>query len=243
MILYPAIDLRGGRCVRLVEGDFDRETLFDADPTDAARRWAERGAEWLHVVDLDGAVAGAPVNQPSIARIRDSVTLPIQLGGGLRTIEHLEHAFATGINRAILGTSALRDPELIASAVHRWGGAIAVALDARDGLLATDGWLGQSDTLAVDVARKLADVGVQHFIFTDIRRDGTLTGPNLASLRELVALVNANVIASGGIASLQDIHATAAAGARGAIVGRALYDGRITLGDALAAAQSMEATF
>jgi len=241
VILYPAIDLRGGRCVRLVEGDFDRETLFDADPADAARRWAEGGAEWLHMVDLDGAVAGAPVNEAAIARIRDAVTLPIQLGGGLRSIEQLERAFAAGIDRAILGTSALRDPELIASAVHRWGGAIAVALDARDSLLATDGWLGQSDMLAGDVAQQLAKVGVQHFILTDIRRDGTLTGPNLESLRELIALVDANVIASGGIASLEDIHATAAVGARGVIVGRALYDGRITIGDALVAAQSMEA--
>ncbi len=241
MILYPAIDLRGGRCVRLVEGDFDRETLFDADPADAARRWAEGGAEWLHMVDLDGAVAGTPVNDAAIARIRDAVTLPIQLGGGLRSIAHLEHAFAAGIDRAILGTSALRDPDLIASAVHRWGGAIAVALDARDGRLATDGWLGQSDTLAIEVAQRLADAGVEHFIFTDIRRDGTLTGPNLESLRELIALVDANVIASGGVAFLEDIRATAAVGARGVIVGRALYDGRITIGEALVAARSMEA--
>lgn len=240
MILYPAIDLRGGRCVRLVEGDFDRETVYDADPANAARRWADDGAEWLHVVDLDGAVAGKPVNQASIAAIRAAVSLPIQLGGGLRSIDDLEAAFALGVNRAILGTVALRDPELVAAAVSRWGNAIAVALDARGGKLATDGWLGQSDADAVDVALRLSEVGVAHFIYTDIARDGTLSGPNLASLRELIDAVEANVIASGGIASLQDIVAANAAGASGAIVGRALYDGRISLSEALTTTSLLE---
>ena len=237
MIIYPAIDLREGRCVRLVEGDFSRETTFDTDPAAVARRWADAGAEWLHVVDLDGAVAGQPVNLAAIEAICAAVDVPIQLGGGLRSIENLERAFAAGISRTILGTVALQDPDLVASAVNRWGGAIAVGLDARDGKLATRGWLDQSDALAVDVARALAGAGVQHFIFTDIRRDGTLAGPNLESLAELISAVDAEVIASGGVGRLADIEAAREAGAAGAIVGRALYDGRVDLTEAIALAR------
>jgi phosphoribosylformimino-5-aminoimidazole carboxamide ribotide isomerase len=234
MILYPAIDIRGGRCVRLVEGDFHRETTYDSDPSLTARRWVEAGAEWLHVVDLDGAVAGTPVNAEAVARIRASVDIPIQLGGGLRQVGDLENVFGAGVDRAILGTGALKDPELVTSAVARWGDRIAVALDARDGLLATDGWLGQSDARAVDVAQRLAENRVRHFIYTDIRRDGTLSGPNVPGLSELIENVDGDIIASGGIATLDDIKAVAAAGAAGAIVGRALYDGRIDLIEAVA---------
>ncbi len=237
MIIYPAIDLRDGRCVRLVEGDFTRETVFDADPAMAARRWAEAGAEWLHVVDLDGAVAGRPVNLTAIEAIRAAVDIPIQLGGGLRSLENLESAFGAGISRTILGTVALEIPELVAAAVERWGDAIALGLDARDSKLATRGWLDQSDALAVDVARGLQDVGVRHFIFTDIRRDGTLSGPNLESLAEIISAVDANVIASGGVGTLADIEAAREVGAAGAIVGRALYDGRVDLAEAIALAR------
>ncbi len=237
MIIYPAIDLRDGRCVRLVEGDFSRETVFDADPAAAARRWAEAGAEWLHVVDLDGAVAGRPVNLPAIAAIRAAVDIPIQLGGGLRSLANLEDAFAAGISRTILGTVALQDPELVAAAVDLWGDAIAVGLDARDGKLATRGWLDQSDALATDVALALASAGVRHFIFTDIRRDGTLAGPNLETLSDLIATVDAGFIASGGVGTLADIEAAREVGAAGAIVGRALYDGRVDLAEAIALAR------
>ncbi len=241
MILYPAIDIRGGRCVRLIEGDFNRETAYDSDPSAAARRWVEAGAEWLHIVDLDGAVEGRPINREAVAQIRASVDVSIQLGGGLRQLTDLEDAFATGVDRAILGTVALRDPELVISAVARWGDRVAVALDARDGRLATDGWLGQSDTRAVEVAQRLAQRRVRHFIYTDIRRDGTLSGPNLEGLSELVEKVEADVIASGGIASLDDIKAAANVGATGAIIGRALYDGRVDLADALALFRPTEA--
>ncbi len=234
MILYPAIDIRGGRCVRLVEGDFDRETAYDADPADAARRWVGAGAEWLHVVDLDGAVAGKPVNGDAIARIRGAVDVPVQLGGGIRRREDLDAVFSLGINRAILGTVALRDPELVRDAVARWGAAIAVALDARDGRLASDGWLAQSEATAVDVARSMAAVGVRHFIVTDISRDGTLSGPNLPGLKQVIDAVDAEVIASGGMASLADIEGAAKTGAVGAVIGRALYDGSIDLREALA---------
>jgi phosphoribosylformimino-5-aminoimidazole carboxamide ribotide isomerase len=240
VIIYPAIDLREGRCVRLVEGDFSRETIFDADPTAAARRWAEAGAEWLHVVDLDGAVAGRPVNLPSIAAIRAVVDIPIQLGGGLRSLANLEDAFAAGISRTILGTVALQDPELVATAVDRWGDAIAVGLDARDGKLATRGWLDQSDARAGDVAQALASAGVQHFIFTDIRRDGTLVGPNLEALSSLVGLLDRGVIASGGIGQLADVEAVARTGADGVIIGRALYDGRVDLREAISLAREAE---
>jgi phosphoribosylformimino-5-aminoimidazole carboxamide ribotide isomerase len=234
MILYPAIDIRGGRCVRLIEGDFDRETTYDSDPSSAARRWVEAGAEWLHVVDLDGAVAGRPVNGEAVAQIRAAVDVPLQLGGGLRKMTDLEDAFGAGIDRAILGTVALRDPELVIAAVSRWGDRIAIALDARDGRLATDGWLGQTDSRAVELAQRLARSDVRHFVYTDIRRDGTLSGPNVPGLSELIEKVDADVIASGGIASLEDLKGVATAGAAGAIVGRALYDGRIDLAEAIA---------
>jgi phosphoribosylformimino-5-aminoimidazole carboxamide ribotide isomerase len=242
MILYPAIDIRGGRCVRLIEGDFDRETAYDSDPATAARRWVEAGAEWLHVVDLDGAVEGRPVNREAVGRIRASVDVSIQLGGGLRRLTDLEEAFDAGVDRVILGTVALRDPELVNSAVARWGDRIAVALDARDGRLATDGWLGQTDTRAVEVALRLAERPVRHFVYTDIRRDGTLSGPNLQALGELIEKVDADIIASGGIASLEDIKAVAGAGASGAIIGRALYDGRVDLTEAAALFQRTEAS-
>ncbi len=236
MIVYPAIDIRGGRCVRLVEGDFARETVYDADPAEAAARWAAAGAEWLHVVDLDGAVVGEPVNIEALLRIRHAVEIPIQLGGGLRLEEHLAAAFDRGIDRVVLGTAALRSPELVACAVERWGERVAVALDARGGRLAADGWLEQTDALVADVARRLRAAGVGHFIFTDIGRDGTLTGPNVAALRPIVADLDADVIASGGVGSIDDVAAVADTGAAGVIVGRAIYDGRFDLAAAIAVA-------
>lgn len=241
MILYPAIDIRGGRCVRLVEGDFNRETAFDADPVDAATRWAAAGAEWIHVVDLDGSVAGEPVNVEAISRIRAAVDVPIQLGGGLRTEDQLAAAFNLGINRAVLGTAAIRTPDLIPAAVARWGGAIAAGLDARDGKLAASGWLEQTAYAATDAATDFERQGVQHFILTDIRRDGTLQGPNLHALVEIRKLLTTGqVIASGGVGTLDDLLDIAATGAAGAIVGRALYDGRVDLAEALAALHTVE---
>lgn len=239
MIVYPAIDIRGGRCVRLVEGDFDRETIFADDPASAATRWEAAGAEWLHVVDLDGAVVGEPVNIEAIRRIRQTVQIPIQLGGGIRLIDHVAGAFDHGVDRVILGTAAIRSPELVREAATRWPGRVAVGLDARDGRLAADGWLDQTDELAIDVAVALAAAGVRHFVFTDIRRDGTLQGPNLTALQSIVdALPSADVIASGGIGQLSDLLDVASTGAAGVIVGRALYDGRVELVEALAALRS-----
>jgi phosphoribosylformimino-5-aminoimidazole carboxamide ribotide isomerase len=236
MTIYPAIDIRGGRCVRLVEGDFARETVFDDDPAAAAERWATAGADWLHIVDLDGAVVGEPVNIEAIRRVRQAVDFPIQLGGGMRLGDHIAAAFDHGIDRVILGTAAIRSPELVRDAAARWPGRIAVGLDARDGRLAADGWLDQTEALAVDVARALHAAGVQHFIFTDIRRDGTLHGPNLDAVRGMVeAVPTAGVIASGGVGKLDDVLDVAAAGASGVIIGRALYDGRVDLAAAMGA--------
>jgi phosphoribosylformimino-5-aminoimidazole carboxamide ribotide isomerase len=236
VIVYPAIDVREGRCVRLVEGDFARETAFDADPVDAARRWAAAGAEWLHVVDLDGAVAGRPVNLEAVRRICHSVTIPIQLGGGLRTEDDLATAFDLGVRRAILGTAALRSRDLVAAAIARWEDSIAVGLDARDGRLAARGWLEQTDVEATRAATELRTAGVRRFVFTDIRRDGTLAGPNLTALKAMIESVGEGVIASGGIGQVEDIAAVAESGAEGVIVGRALYDGRVDLAEAIALA-------
>jgi phosphoribosylformimino-5-aminoimidazole carboxamide ribotide isomerase len=237
VIVYPAIDIRDGRCVRLVEGDFSRETAFDADPVDAATRWAAAGAEWLHVVDLDGATAGRPVNTESVRRIRAAVQVPIQLGGGLRSEGDLAAAFQLDIDRAILGTAALGTGDLVKVALERWGDRIAVGLDARDGRLAANGWLEQTEIDAIDAARRLRFEGVQHVVFTDIRRDGTLSGPNIDALAEMVATLRTGVIASGGIGRIDDVRAVAEAGAAGVVIGRALYDGRVDLAEAIALAR------
>ena len=234
MIVYPAIDIRGGRCVRLVEGDFDRETVFDVDPADAAARWESAGADWIHVVDLDGAKHGRPENIDAIRGIRDRVATRLQLGGGFRTAGDVEAALATGIDRVVIGSAAVSNLELVCALVAAHGDHIAVGLDARDGKLATDGWLHQSDVSALGLAAQLAEIGVTTIIFTDIRRDGTLAGPNLEALREMMGQSGIDVIASGGVGAIEDIDAIAKTGAAGVIIGRALYDGRVALADALA---------
>ncbi|MBN9012787.1 MAG: 1-(5-phosphoribosyl)-5-[(5-phosphoribosylamino)methylideneamino]imidazole-4-carboxamide isomerase, partial [Rhizobiales bacterium] len=234
--------IRYGSCVRLIEGDFSRETVYDADPADAAKRWAEAGAEWAHVVDLDGSIAGQPVNLAAIERIRAAVNVRLQLGGGIRSMAHIESAFNSGIDRVVLGTSAVQNRALVEEAAQRWPGKIAVGLDARNGLLATRGWLDQSEIKAIDVARELRSAGVRDFIFTDISRDGTLRGPNLDALSELHQALGRGLIASGGVGSIGDIRALATTGVDGVIIGRALYDGRVSLSDALIAAQFDDST-
>ncbi len=235
MIIYPAIDLRDGKAVRLVEGDFSRETIFDANPIDAAVRWHESGAEWLHVVDLDGARTGATANAQAVASIRAAAQIPIELGGGIRSIEAAERYLDLGIDRVILGTAAVDNAAMIHDLVARWGDRVAVGLDARDGMLATSGWLTQSDRSMLDVAAELRQAGVAHFIVTDIRKDGKLEGPNLSMLEQAQFVLQSGVIASGGISSIEDVGAVAAIGVDGAIIGRALYDGRIDLSEAIAA--------
>lgn len=239
MILFPAIDLRDGKAVRLVEGDFAQETVFDTNPVVAAKRWCEAGAEWLHVVDLDGARTGATANTEAVAAIRTAVDIPIELGGGIRSTDAAERYFALGIDRVILGTAAVANPHLVESLVSTWGSRVAVGLDARDGKLATDGWIEQSQESALDLALKLRDVGVETFIITDIKRDGKLQGPNLTQLGQVQDALRTGVIASGGISSIEDVRAVASLGIDGAIIGRALYDGRIDLTEAIAVASTI----
>jgi len=235
MIIYPAIDIRGGRAVRLVEGNFDRETAFDADPAEAALRWSEAGADWIHIVDLDGARNGKGANRDAIARIRSAVPahVKLQLGGGIRTEEDIEALLELSVDRLILGSIAITDPEFVERAIDRHHDAIAVGLDARDGKLAAQGWLEQTGIDAIEVAGRFAAAGLQQVIFTDIHRDGTLQGPNLQALRALIQAVSIDVIASGGVGRLEDVVHIAQTGAIGVVIGSALYHRKIELVDAL----------
>jgi phosphoribosylformimino-5-aminoimidazole carboxamide ribotide isomerase len=234
VIIYPAIDIRGGKCVRLVEGDFNRETVFDQDPADAARRWEAAGATHIHVVDLDGARSGEPVNLEAIQRIRSGIGVNIQVGGGIRSVGHARALIDLGVDRIILGSAIVSNPDAVRDIGGAFPGKVAAGLDARDGRLATDGWLEQSSVMAADAARNLIQLGISTIIYTDIRRDGTLAGPNLDALREMIAIEGAQVIASGGIGTIADVQAVAEVEAAGVIIGRALYDGRVDLTEALA---------
>ena len=237
MLIFPAIDLQGGRCVRLTQGDFARSQAFSDDPAAVAQRWQSEGARWLHMVDLDGARAGAPQNLEAIKAIRAAVSMAMEVGGGLRSLESVAALFDLGIERAILGTAALKDRLFLRACLARWGERIAVGLDARDGLVATDGWLETSTTSALTLARELAAEGVARFIYTDIARDGMLTGPNLKSLAQVQQAIAQPVIASGGVSSLDDVRALADLRVEGAIVGRALYTGEVWLAEAIAEAE------
>lgn len=235
MILYPAIDLKGGRCVRLIRGDMAQATVFNDDPAAQARAFADAGAEWLHIVDLDGAFAGAPKNAPAVEAILDAVGIPVQLGGGIRDLATVEAWLGRGVARVILGTAAVKDPALVIEACRRWPDRIAVGIDARGGRVAIEGWAEDTDLEVATLAGRFVDAGVAAIVFTDIDRDGVLQGVNVAATADLARVVPIPVIASGGISSLDDIRALAADGAiAGAITGRALYDGRIDLAEALA---------
>ena len=235
MILYPAIDIRGGRCVRLIEGDFARETVFADDPASMAEQWESQGASWIHIVDLDGARDGVPRNTASIEAIRERVSLSIQVGGGIRSADDVECYLDAGIDRVVLGTIAIYEPELIQAISGRWGDRIAVGLDARNGKLAGSGWIDQTEASALKTALDLRSRGVQTFIYTDISRDGTLIGPNLSEIRIMVDALGEGVVASGGVSQTSDLLSIRQTGATGVVVGRALYDGRITMSEALAA--------
>jgi phosphoribosylformimino-5-aminoimidazole carboxamide ribotide isomerase len=240
--LYPAIDLRDGAAVRLVQGDFARSTTFNEDPVAQAREFAREGATHLHVVDLDGALNGTPVHAPIVAQLAAAFPGTVELGGGLRDRPSVETAIATGVTRVVVGTAVLEDDEFVRWATGRLGDRLVVSLDARDGKVATHGWTKVSDRLAVDVAAELAQTGVRHLLYTDIGRDGTLGGPNLAALKKVAqAAPPLSILASGGIASLDDLRALAemrVPNIRGVIVGRALYEGRFGVADALAALQA-----
>jgi phosphoribosylformimino-5-aminoimidazole carboxamide ribotide isomerase len=235
--LIPAIDLLGGRCVRLSQGRYDAATVYDDDPAAVARRFASFGIRRLHVVDLDGAKAGRPVNGDGIrAAVSAAGRVPVQLGGGLRTIAAVEEALAWGVSRVVLGTIALREPALVRDAAKRFPDRVAVGIDARDGRVAVEGWTETSELDARDLARRFEDAGVAAIVYTDIARDGMLTGPNLESTAALAGSVRIPVIASGGVGSEDDLRRTAALakrGVAGVIVGRALYTGAVELGRGL----------
>jgi phosphoribosylformimino-5-aminoimidazole carboxamide ribotide isomerase len=236
VILFPAIDLKDGQCVRLKLGDMAQATVFNDDPAAQARNFEAQGFECLHLVDLNGAFEGRPVNARAVEAILDAVTLPVQLGGGIRSLGQIETWLAKGIRRVILGTVALREPALVREACRAFPGRIAVGIDAKGGRVAVEGWAETSDLTAVDLAGRFADAGVSAIIFTDIDRDGVLKGLNIDSTLQLARAVPIPVIASGGLASLDDIHRLLQPDCRileGAISGRALYDGRIDAAEAL----------
>ncbi len=240
LTLWPAIDLQGGRCVRLRQGRADEATLYDADPLRAARRWIAEGAEALHVVDLDGAFQGRPVHLDVLRRLTGAVSVPIEYGGGLRTDADLEAVLDAGAARAIVGTRVCADPESVRRLAARYGDRFAVGLDARDGIVQVKGWTEASARTVVDLARELDDAGVRALIVTDISRDGMLAGVNASGLDEVCAAVRCQVVASGGVSSADDVRALVALGRpnlTGAIVGKALYEGRVRLADLRAAAR------
>ncbi len=241
MILYPAIDLKDGECVRLLHGDMDKATVFNTSPADQARRFEADGFQWLHVVDLNGAIEGRAANAPAVKAILDAVRFPVQLGGGIRSIANIETWLEAGIARVILGTIAVRDPDLVRDAARRFPGRVAVGIDARDGMVAVEGWVETSTLSAIDLAKKFEDAGVAAIIFTDIARDGALTGVNVEATGRLADAVSIPVIASGGVASVRDIHdlkARAGTPIAGAILGRSLYAGTVKPAEALDAARA-----
>ena len=230
MILFPAIDLKNGQCVRLEQGDMARATVFNLDPAAQARSFATQGFEYLHVVDLDGAFAGKPVNADAVERMLKTVTMPVQLGGGIRDLKTVEAWLGKGITRVIIGTAAVRDPAFVKQAAKTFPGRVAVGLDARDGKVAVEGWAETSEVTALEIAQRFEDAGVAAIIFTDIARDGLLKGLNLDATIALADSISIPVIASGGLASIEDVKAMLMPRAKklaGAIAGRALYDGRL----------------
>ncbi len=236
MILFPAIDIKDGQCVRLYQGDYAQMTVYSADPVEVARRWQDAGASWLHVVDLDGARDGRPVNSALIARICRETRLKIEASGGLRTLEDIERALAVGLERVVLGTVVLTNRELLDQALQRWGARIVVGLDAREGLIAIKGWRETSTVRATGLASELSAAGVRRIIATDIGRDAALRGPNLDALNAMLDALKGSrtrLIASGGVSSLADLQRLARLEIEGAIIGKALYTGAIDLAEAV----------
>ena len=237
MVIYPAIDIKDGKCVRLVQGRFEDVTVYSDDPLEVARSFERAGAQYLHVVDLDGARLGSPQNADIISGIAASAGIPVQTGGGIRTLETAGMLLGRGIKRGILGTSAVNDPMIVKTAAEKFNSSFAIAIDAKDGLVATEGWARTSGFTAVEFARKMEELGAKVIIYTDISRDGMLKGPNIRAMEEMVKAVGMEVIASGGVTSIQDIKDLKNAGVAGAIVGKALYTGNIDLREAIEAAK------
>ncbi len=237
MIIFPAIDLKGGLCVRLMQGDPDRATVYGKDPVAVAKHWKSEGAEWLHLVDLDGAFSKAPVNDEIIFRIAEAVSIPVEVGGGIRTVENVEHYLSRGIARVILGTAALREPEILEEACRRYPGKIALGLDARDGRVAVEGWKEATQIDAISLVHKFSKLALSAVIYTDIHRDGMQTGVNIEATRRLIEASKIPVIASGGVSTMEDIERLSplvSLGLLGVITGRAFYEGTLNLREAIA---------
>jgi phosphoribosylformimino-5-aminoimidazole carboxamide ribotide isomerase len=235
MEVIPAIDLKGGRCVRLYQGDFRQETVFSDDPVSMARHWSSLGAPRLHLVDLDGAASGQVCHLPVIGQIAKAIDIPVQVGGGIRQMESIESLLGAGVERVILGTVAIENPEMVREACHRLGDAVIVGVDAREGHVSIHGWQKETTTTALDLVQQMAVLGVRRFIYTDILRDGTLSQPSFAAIAELTRNTSLPIIASGGITSTSHLARLSELGVEGAIVGRALYTGDIKLEEALSA--------
>lgn len=242
MIIFPAVDIKDGRCVRLLQGRKEAETVFSDDPAAMAERWVSEGAQWLHVIDLDGAFEKTPRNLDAIERICARVSIPVQVGGGIRQLDTVQRVLEMGAARVIVGTEAINRPEFVETACHRHPGKIAVAIDAREGMVAVDGWTRTTRVRAVDLARQFESCGVAVVIFTDIHRDGTQTGPNIDATAELAEAISLPVIASGGVSNVSDIEnllVLEKLGVIGVITGRALYDGKLSLAEAIAVGRSL----
>jgi phosphoribosylformimino-5-aminoimidazole carboxamide ribotide isomerase len=234
LTIYPAIDMRGGNCVRLLQGDYDKETIYGDSPFEMARAFAADGAEWIHMVDLDGAKDGKRINDRFVIKAAQKLKVKVQIGGGIRSEEDILHYLENGITRVIIGSIAVSNPEFAIEMIKKYGEQIVVGIDAKNGYVATHGWLTTSEVKAVDLSKRFADAGAGTFIFTDIATDGTLSGPNIAAVCEMAEVTGKTVIASGGVSSLADLSALNAEGVKGAIVGKALYENRFTLKEALA---------
>jgi phosphoribosylformimino-5-aminoimidazole carboxamide ribotide isomerase len=238
LILYPAIDIRDGKAVRLIQGDYERETAYDDDPVVAARRWAEGGARWLHVVDLDGARVGEPVNLEHVRRIVAAVNVPVQLGGGLRDSKKVEDAISSGAERVVLGTAAVHDPDMAEAIAAAHGDRVVASVDSRSGKVAAEGWTQSSNLGTAEVVTTLSERGIRRFVYTPVDVDGLMEGPDLGSLREVAKATEGELIYSGGVGSLDDLQALAGLGIEnlgGVIVGRALYEGRFSVAEGEAA--------
>ncbi|MDR0138722.1 1-(5-phosphoribosyl)-5-[(5-phosphoribosylamino)methylideneamino]imidazole-4-carboxamide isomerase [Metabacillus idriensis] len=235
-ILYPAIDMRGGKCVRLIQGDYAKETVYGDSPYEMAKVFADKGAKWIHMVDLDGAKAGKRVNDKHVLEVAEKLNVNVQIGGGIRTEEDVEYYLSNGVSRVILGSSAISNPDFVKKMLAKYGSKIAIGIDAKDGYVSTEGWIETSTVKASDLGVELAAAGAEVFIFTDIATDGMLSGPNIEAVRELAKATGKDVIASGGVSSLNDLVELAAfqkEGVAGAIVGKALYTNQFDLAQAL----------
>ncbi|PFO02667.1 1-(5-phosphoribosyl)-5-[(5-phosphoribosylamino)methylideneamino]imidazole-4-carboxamide isomerase [Bacillus sp. AFS076308] len=233
LTIYPAIDMRGGKCVRLLQGDYDQETVYGDSPFEMAKSFAATGAEWIHMVDLDGAKDGKRVNDRFVIEAAQNLEAKVQIGGGIRSEEDILHYLENGVDRVIIGSIAVSNPEFAIEMIQKYGAKIAVGIDAKNGYVATHGWLDTSSVKAFELGKRFADAGAETFIFTDIATDGTLAGPNIDAVCEMAEVTGKTVIASGGVSSLADLQAIASKGISGAIVGKALYENRFTLKEAL----------